>query len=60
VTADKLSLSLLRFLRAPCDDVVVILHGLTTSSDMFTMPEHYNLVQYLRPWLHRRGTLITV
>jgi cholesterol oxidase len=47
VTADKLSLSLLRFRREPCDDVVLILHGLTTSSDMFIMPEHYNLVQYL-------------
>lgn len=46
-TADKLGLSMLRFLRAPCDDVVVIIHGLTTSSDMFIMPEHYNLVQYL-------------
>ena len=46
-TADKLGLSLLRFHRADCDDVVVILHGLTTSSDMFIMPEHYNLVQYL-------------
>ena len=47
VTADKLSLSLLRFQRAPSDDVVVIMHGLTTSSDMFIMPEHYNLVQFL-------------
>ena len=46
-TADKLGLSLLRFHRTDCDDVVVILHGLTTSSDMFIMPEHYNLVQYL-------------
>jgi cholesterol oxidase len=46
-TADRLGLSLLRFQRAPCDDVVVIIHGLTTSSDMFIMPEHYNLVQYL-------------
>ncbi|MFY9260947.1 MAG: alpha/beta fold hydrolase [Gallionella sp.] len=46
-TADKLGQSLLRFQRAPCDDVVVIIHGLTTSSDMFIMPEHYNLVQYL-------------
>ena len=46
-TADKLGLSLLRFHRADCDDVVVILHGLTTSSDMFIMPEHYNLVEYL-------------
>lgn len=46
-TADKLGLNLLRFNRADCDDVVVIIHGLTTSSDMFIMPEHYNLVQFL-------------
>jgi cholesterol oxidase len=46
-TADRLGLSMLRFLREPCNDVVVIIHGLTTSSDMFIMPEHYNLVQYL-------------
>jgi cholesterol oxidase len=46
-TADKLGLSLLRFCREPCDDVVVIIHGLTTSSDMFIMPEHTNLVTYL-------------
>lgn len=46
-TADRLGLSLLRFQRKQCDDVVVIVHGLTTSSDMFIMPEHYNLVQYL-------------
>jgi cholesterol oxidase len=46
-TADKLGLSLQRFQRKPCEDVVVIIHGLTTSSDMFIMPEHYNLVQYL-------------
>lgn len=46
-TADKLGLSLLRFKREPCEDVVVIAHGLTTSSDMFIMPEHVNLVQYL-------------
>lgn len=46
-TGDKLGLSLLRFNRADCDDVVMIAHGLTTSSDMFIMPEHYNLVQYL-------------
>ena len=46
-TDDKLGLSLLRFNRAACDDIVVIIHGLTTSSDMFIMPEHYNLVQYL-------------
>jgi lysosomal acid lipase/cholesteryl ester hydrolase len=46
-TDDGLGLSLLRFHRAPCDDVVVLLHGLTTSSDMFIMPEHYNLTRYL-------------
>src|SRR3712207_788411 len=46
-TADKLGLSMLRFKKAPCDDVVMIVHGLTTSTDMFIMPEHYNLVSYL-------------
>ena len=46
-TADKLGLGLLRFCREPAEDVVVIIHGLTTSSDMFIMPEHYNLVNYL-------------
>jgi cholesterol oxidase len=46
-TEDLLGLSMLRFLRAPCDDVVLIVHGLTTSTDMFIMPEHYNLVRYL-------------
>ncbi|MFP2924588.1 alpha/beta hydrolase [Pyxidicoccus sp. 3LG] len=47
-TGDKLGLSMLRFLREPGDDVVLIIHGLTTSSDMFIMPEHYNLVRYLQ------------
>jgi len=46
-TEDKLGLSLLRFQRDPGDDVVILLHGLTTSSDMFIMPEHENLVSYL-------------
>ena len=46
-TADGLGLQLLRFQRAASDDVVLIIHGLTTSTDMFVMPEHYNLVQYL-------------
>ncbi|MCP5151460.1 MAG: alpha/beta hydrolase [Ectothiorhodospiraceae bacterium] len=50
-TEDGLGLSLLRFLTAECDDVVMIVHGLTTSSDMFIMPEHENLVT----WLHGRG-----
>lgn len=47
ITADKLGLSMLRFKREASQDVVLILHGLTTSSDMFIMPEHYNLVSYL-------------
>jgi len=46
-TDDKLGLNLLRFHRQSCDDVVLLIHGLTASSDMFIMPEHYNLVQYL-------------
>lgn len=46
-TGDQLGLSLFRFLREPGDDVVLIIHGLTTSTDMFIMPEHENLVQYL-------------
>ena len=43
----KLGLSMLRFNRGPSDDAVLIIHGLTTSSDMFIMPEHTNLVRYL-------------
>ena len=46
-TGDKLGLSMLRFNRAISDDAVLIIHGLTTSSDMFIMPEHVNLVRYL-------------
>ncbi|MGR8933057.1 MAG: alpha/beta fold hydrolase [Gammaproteobacteria bacterium] len=46
-TSDRLGLSLQRFRRAPCRDVVVLIPGLTASSDMFIMPEHYNLVSYL-------------
>ena len=49
-TADGLGLSLLRFNRDPdgvAGDSVMIVHGLTTSTDMFIMPEHYNLVSYL-------------
>lgn len=47
VTDDGIDLSLLRFDRRPCEDVVMIVHGLTTSSDMFIMPEHANLVSCL-------------
>ncbi|ANE57264.1 alpha/beta fold hydrolase [Methylomonas sp. DH-1] len=46
-TADRLGLSLLRFQRAPSKDVVVLIPGLTAASDMFIMPEHYNLASYL-------------
>lgn len=46
-TDDGLGLNLTRFRRAPCDDVVVVVHGLTSSSDLFIMPEHRNLVSYL-------------
>lgn len=46
-TADGLGLGLQRFHRDDCDDVILLVHGLTTSSDMFIMPEHYNLVSYL-------------
>ena len=33
-------------LAGTCDDVVMLMHGLTTSTDMFIMPEHVNLVSY--------------
>jgi pimeloyl-ACP methyl ester carboxylesterase len=46
-TDDGLGLSLTRFRRAECDDVVLLVHGLTSSSDVFIMPEHRNLVSYL-------------
>lgn len=52
-TEDGLSLSLHRFhetgsSRKKTKDVVLLLHGLTTSTDMFIMPEHLNLVSYLK------------
>ncbi len=46
-TEDGLRLSMLRFCRKPSNDVVLLIHGCTTSSDMFIQPEHYNLVSYL-------------
>jgi pimeloyl-ACP methyl ester carboxylesterase len=46
-TEDGLGLNLTRFCRAPSDDVVLVVHGLTSSSDLFIMPEHYNLVSFL-------------
>ena len=46
-TEDKLRLSALRFQRGEAGEAILVIHGLTTSSDMFIMPEHYNLVQFL-------------
>jgi len=46
-TEDKLCLSALRFQRGEAGEAILVIHGLTTSSDMFIMPEHYNLVSYL-------------
>lgn len=46
-STDGLGLQLTRFLRQESDDVVLLVHGLTNSSDMFIMPEHENLVQHL-------------
>lgn len=46
-TGDGLTLQMQRFQKAESQEVVLLLHGLTTSTDMFIMPEHYNLVQYL-------------
>jgi cholesterol oxidase len=46
-TDDGISLQFQRFKRKECKDVVVLLHGLTNSTDMFIMPEHYNFVSYL-------------
>lgn len=46
-TEDGLGLSFLRFQRGDADKSVMIVHGLTTSTDMFIMPEHENLVSYL-------------
>jgi len=46
-TEDGLGLNLTRFHRADCDDVVLLVHGLTSGSDVFIMPEHRNLVNAL-------------
>ncbi|WP_427925159.1 alpha/beta fold hydrolase [Streptomyces sp. cg40] len=46
-TDDGLGLQLTRFRRAECDDVVLLVHGLTASSDLFIMPEHRNLATCL-------------
>ena len=46
-TEDKLGLSMLRFQRGEASEAILIIHGLTTSTDMFIQPEHENLVSYL-------------
>lgn len=46
-TEDMLGLSLLRFTRGEAGEAILIIHGLTTSTDMFIQPEHRNLVSYL-------------
>lgn len=46
-TEDGLGLSLLRFQRNRGGEAVMVVHGLTTSTDMFIMPEHENLVSHL-------------
>lgn len=46
-TDDGLGLALTRFHRADCDDVVLLLHGLPASTDMFIMPEHRNITAFL-------------
>ncbi|TCK21580.1 alpha/beta fold hydrolase [Pseudonocardia endophytica] len=44
---DGLELSLMRFTRETSGDAVLLIPGLTTSTDMFVMPEHRNLVTHL-------------
>lgn len=46
-TDDKLGLSMLRFSRGDAGEAILVIHGLTTSTDMFIQPEHENLVSYL-------------
>ena len=46
-TEDGLGLSFLRFQRERGGEAVMLVHGLTTSTDMFIMPEHENIVSHL-------------
>lgn len=46
-TEDGLGLQLTRLHRADCADVVLLIHGLTSGSDLFLMPEHKNLATVL-------------
>ena len=46
-TEDNIGLSMFRFTRPTAGEAVLVIHGLTTSTDMFIMPEHENLVNVL-------------
>lgn len=46
-TQDGLTVSVQRFKVEETKKVILLLHGLTTSTDMYIMPEHQNLVNYL-------------
>jgi triacylglycerol lipase/cholesterol oxidase len=46
-THDGLTISVQRFSAGTSKDVMLLIHGLTSSTDMFIMPEHTNLVNTL-------------
>ncbi len=46
-TPDGVDISVSRLPHPTARDSVLLIHGLTTSSDMFVMPEHYSLAAYL-------------
>jgi pimeloyl-ACP methyl ester carboxylesterase len=46
-TDDGVDISLSHLERPGATDSVLLIHGLTTSSDMFVMPEHYGLAAFL-------------
>ena len=46
-TEDGVGISMSRLDNPRATDSVLLIHGLTTSSDMFVMPEHYNLAAFL-------------
>lgn len=46
-TSDGLTIQFDRFYKRKSKDIIILLHGLSSSTDMYIMPEHYNLVQYL-------------
>ncbi len=50
-TSDGLTLILQRFCLRPTKHVILLSHGLTQSTDMFIMPEHENIVNFL----HQNG-----